>query len=97
MLHYAPNGTTSEMLLAGKPGLLLPADLEKGLVARRAQQQGAAIVDPGKDEAVLGQQLERLVEDLSLRSAAEAFAARYRHQDRAAIMPGIAARFAQRL
>lgn len=97
MLHYAPDGTTSEMLLAGKPGLLLPTDLEKGLVARSAQRQGAAIVDAGKDEALLAQQLQRLVEDVSLRSAAEAFAARYRHQDRAAIMPEIAARFARRL
>lgn len=97
MLHYAPDGTTNEMLLAGKPGLLLPTDLEKGLVARSAQRQGAVIVDAGKDEAVLAQQLQRLVEDDSLRQAAEALAARHRHQDRAAIMPEIAARFACRL
>ena len=97
MLHYAPDGTTNEMLLAGKPGLLLPTDLEKGLVARRAQRQGAAIVDEGKDEAVLARQLQRLVEDEGLRRAAEALSARRRHQDRAAIMPEIAARFVRRL
>lgn len=97
MLHYAPDGTTNEMLLAGKPGLLLPTDLEKGLVARSAQRQGAVIVDAGKDEAALALQLQRLVEDERLRKAAEALAARHRHQDRAAIMPEIAARFARRL
>lgn len=85
LLHYAPAGTTTEMLLAGKPGLLLPVDVEKGLVARRAVALGAAISCHQPDEATLAAALERVVNDGALRRAAEGFAARYRGEDRTQI------------
>lgn len=97
MIHYAPDGTTAEMLLAGKPGLLLPIDVEKVLTARRAQQLGAVLATEGLDEKLLAQLLQRLVEDGSLRAGAEAFAARYRTQDRSAILPAYAADFVRGL
>lgn len=97
MLHYAPAGTTTEMLLAGKPGLLLPVDVEKGLVARRAAGLGAALVCEQPDEAQLAAALDRLVSDDALRRAAEGFAERYRAQDRAAIAREYAVEFVRRL
>lgn len=97
MIHYGPDGSTAEMLLAGKPGLLLPIDVEKVLLAWRAQQLGAALVSEGRDAQKIGGLLERLVEDDSLKRGAEAFAARYRGQDRNAILPDYARDFLARL
>jgi len=97
MIHYAPEGTLCEMLLAGKPGLLLPTDVEKGLLAGRAQQLGAALVSDGRDELALGRLLQQLVEEPGLRRSAETFAARYRSQDRTAVVPAYAADFSRSL
>lgn len=83
---YAPHGSTTEMLLAGKPGLLIPTNIERQLVAQRAQTLGAALVLPqsaGQDHAGA---LQRLLEDGALRSAAEAFARRHAAQDRSRIL-----------
>jgi UDP:flavonoid glycosyltransferase YjiC (YdhE family) len=93
MIHYGPDGSTAEMLLAGKPGLLLPIDVEKVLVAWRAQQVGAVLVSEGRDAQKIGGLLEQLVEDDSLRRSAETFAARYRQQDRSQILPDYARDF----
>jgi UDP:flavonoid glycosyltransferase YjiC (YdhE family) len=90
MIHNGPDGTTTEMLLAGKPGLLMPLDLEKMLVSARAQQMGAVLVSGGSDPQRIGGLLEQLVEDASLRRNAEDFATRYRKQDRGAILPAYA-------
>lgn len=83
---YAPHGSTAEMLLAGKPGLLIPTNVERQLVARRAEALGAARVLPqssGQDHAGA---LQSLLEDPALRSAAEAFAQRHAGQDRSRIL-----------
>lgn len=93
MIHYGPDGTTADMLLAGKPGLVLPIDVEKALLSWRSQQLGAVLVSEGRDAAAIGGLLERLVEDQGLRRSAEAFAARYRSQDRSAIPAIYAASF----
>ncbi len=97
MIHYAPDGTTAEMLLAGKPGLLLPLDVEKVLLTGRAQQLGAVLASGGNDPQQIGLLLERLVEDQDLRRNAEAFAARHRGQDRNAILPAYARDFSRSL
>ncbi|MDM4769332.1 glycosyltransferase [Solimonas sp. SE-A11] len=97
MVHYGPDGTTAEMLLAGKPGLLVPLDVEKVLLTGRAQQLGAVLASGSNDPRQIGQLLERLVEDQDLRRNAEAFAARHRGQDRNAILPAYARDFSRSL
>lgn len=87
---YASHGFTAEMLLAGKPGLLLPDHLERSLVARRAGQLGATLSPPAQGNFNLTEALQRIVEDHSLRAAAEHFAARHRGQNRDAIMGQLA-------
>ena len=84
-LHYAAHGTVAELLLAGKPGVLWPDNVERWLVARRAEQLGAAVVAPQQGEFDLGAGLERALSDTALRRNAERFAARHRGQDRAGI------------
>jgi hypothetical protein len=83
--HYGAHGTVTEMLLAGKPGLLWPDNLERGLVARRAEQLGAALVAPREGEFNPQAALQQVLGDAQLRRAAEQFAQRYRGHDRAAI------------
>ena len=92
-INYASHGVTAEMLLAGKPGLLLPTNLERELVARRAIQLGACLTPPAQGDFNLSEALRRLIEDHGLRNAAQSWAARYaaqdRAQDRAQILPRI--------
>jgi UDP:flavonoid glycosyltransferase YjiC (YdhE family) len=96
-VSYASHGFVAEMLLAGKPGLLLPELLERNLVARRAGQLGATLAPPAQGAFNLSQALERVIEDGSLRAAAERFAARYRGQDRSAIPGDLADQLLQSL
>jgi len=84
-LHYAAHGTVAELLLAGKPGVLWPDNVERWLVARRAEQLGAAVVAPQQGEFDVVAALERALTDTSLRRNAEAFAARHAGHDRAGI------------
>ncbi|HZR34627.1 MAG TPA: nucleotide disphospho-sugar-binding domain-containing protein [Nevskia sp.] len=91
-LHYAAHGTVAELLLAGKPGVLWPDNVERWLVARRAEQLGAAVVAPQQKEFDVAAALERALDDGGLRRAAEAFAARHRGHDRAAIAAALAQR-----
>lgn len=88
-VNYASHGLSGEMLLAGKPGLLFPDVLERALVARRVLQLGAGLAPPAEGKFNLSEALRRIVEDPSLRKPAEAFAARYRGQDRKTILPGL--------
>lgn len=71
-------GTTASILLAGKPVLVLPLDLEKFMVARRVEQLGAGLVAPGLQPAGMAAKLRALLEDPRYGLAAERFAARYR-------------------
>jgi UDP:flavonoid glycosyltransferase YjiC (YdhE family) len=86
-VHYAAHGTVAEMLLAGKPGLLWPGHHEQTLVARRARQLGAAVVIANQGAPDVAGAMKRLLQDESLRRAAEGFAARHRAQDRSLILP----------
>lgn len=89
-INYASHGTTAEMLLAGKPGLLLSDNIERNLVAIRVQQLGAGLSPPAKGDFNLSQALRQLVDDHTMRNAAEAFATRYRSHHRTEILPKIA-------
>jgi UDP:flavonoid glycosyltransferase YjiC (YdhE family) len=86
-VNYASHGVTAEMLLAGRPGLLLPDNLERSLVARRATQLGACLAPPEKGDFNLSQALARLLGEAALGNAARVFAQRYHHVDRAQILP----------
>lgn len=89
-INYAAHGTMAEMLLAGKQGLLLPDNVERTLVAIRAQQLGACIAPPEKGDFNLSKALRQLVDDHTMRNAAEAFATRYRSHHRDEILPKVA-------
>lgn len=93
-INYAAHGTVAEMLLAGRPGLLLPDQVERALLADRAESLGAALVQresqPGSEDPDFSGLLDRLIEDPGLHAAATGFAGRYRDLDRKAIIAGIA-------
>jgi UDP:flavonoid glycosyltransferase YjiC (YdhE family) len=84
-VNYASHGFVAEMLLSGKPGLLLPDLLERRLVARRAAALGAVLAAPEQGAFNVSEALVRIVHDAALRDAAGQFAARYAAQDRAQI------------
>ncbi|MGQ0620764.1 MAG: glycosyltransferase [Panacagrimonas sp.] len=89
-INYAAHGTVTEMLLAGKPGLLLPDNLERMLVARRAQGLGAALTVTAPEDADFPGLLARLIEDLRLHASAARFADRHRGGDRTGIVSVVA-------
>jgi UDP:flavonoid glycosyltransferase YjiC (YdhE family) len=75
---HAGHGTTCELLLKGKPLLLLPMQLEQYLIARRVSEAGAGVIEdrenPHRDfKAAVGQ----IVNNAELASRAKAFAQRY--------------------
>lgn len=89
-INYAAHGTTCEMLLAGKPGLLLPTNQERVLVAARASAIGAALAAPEYGEFDHAAALQKLIEDPGPKAAAEAFAARHTGLDRSRILQDLA-------
>lgn len=86
-INYGAHGTLAEMLLAGKPGLLLPTTLERNLVTRRVVAMGAALAAPGAEGTNYETPIRRLFDDDSLRTAAGMFASRYSAQAREEILP----------
>ena len=69
--------TTANILLAGKPVLVMPLDLEKYMLGRRVEQLGAGLAAPGLLPAGMIGKLQALLNDARYRQAAEQFAARY--------------------
>jgi hypothetical protein len=84
----AGHGATAAMLLAGVPALLVPTQLEQGLLARAAvRNTGACLGASDKDGAVLVRRLGEFLEPGNFarrREAARAFARRYAAFDPAA-------------
>ncbi len=71
------HGTTSAMLLAGKPVVLLPQHLEMLLIAQCVEQAGAGLSAPAlKLEGILGK-LGRVLSEESFTTKARELAARY--------------------
>ena len=89
-LNYAPHSTVAECLLAGKPGVVMPDNQERILVATRMVQLGAGIALAGDGSAKVGDALQRVLDDPSYRQAAERFSASVSHLDRSRIFPTIA-------
>jgi UDP:flavonoid glycosyltransferase YjiC (YdhE family) len=98
VICHANHQMTAQALLAGKPLLLLPTQVEQMLIARRVERIGAGVtvapVSPTSDFAL---PLAILAEGKGHAECARAFAARYDRLDRAAMLAGIADRCEQRL
>jgi len=98
VICHANHQMTAQALLAGKPLLLLPTQVEQVLIARRVERIGAGVgvapVSPTSDFAL---PLAILAEGKGHADSARAFAARYGRLDRAAMLAGIADRCEQRL
>jgi len=98
VICHANHQMTAQALLAGKPLLLLPTQVEQMLIARRVERIGAGVavapVSPTSDFAL---PLAILAEGKGHAECARAFAARYARLDRAAVLAGIAERCELRL
>lgn len=73
-------GTTAAFIMAGKPVLMLPNNLERMMVARRVVQMGAGLAAPVAKPEMLGARVKALLKDEKYKRAARAFADKY--QDR---------------
>lgn len=79
VVNYGSATTVCQTLLAGKPQLMLPADIEKALVARTVARQGAGLLwQPSRETCV--QALQRLLAAKPQTQAAQAIAAKYATQ-----------------
>lgn len=79
VLGYGATNFVCQSLMAGKPQLILPMDLEKRLVADRVAWHGAGIVWHRSAGHGLHDCLDRLLRDDALASAAQDIAAGYAH------------------
>lgn len=91
-LTLAGHGTTLAMLLAGRPMVLIPTQVEQHLTAQRVKTMGAGLMVPTFDsagkalhgKANLAKLLLRLRTEKTFKVTAAAFAARYADFDSAA-------------
>jgi UDP:flavonoid glycosyltransferase YjiC (YdhE family) len=70
-------GTVAHVLLAGRPLLLLPLQLEQLLISQRIVELGAGLLTVERSAATLKTMIAALLEDARHREAAEAFARRH--------------------
>lgn len=71
------HGTTTSTLLAGKPCLLLPRQLEMLLIANAVEKMGAGLSAPGLKPEGIRVKLERILAEPAFTRNAAGFAARY--------------------
>ena len=76
------HATTAALLLAGKPQLTLPYDLEKTLIARNVMEMGAGLSAPPDNAKATLEALRMLLVDASFAKAAQDFAAKYENINR---------------
>jgi UDP:flavonoid glycosyltransferase YjiC (YdhE family) len=89
---HAGVSTVAAMLLAGKPTLLFPQQLEQTMFARSAEALGVAVAIP---EAAAGQfprLVKRALADASLKDKARRFAEKYAGYDQADAIRAVADR-----
>lgn len=77
-------GTSAAMLIAGKPLLLLPMQLEQMMTAKRVEQLGAGISVPPESAAQVLRFLKRALNEEALAEHAREFADSHRNYDPAA-------------
>jgi len=75
------HSTTAAMLLAGKPMVLLPQQLEMFLIARCVEESGAGLTAPGLKREGIINKLERVLQEESFSTQARALADRYPRWD----------------
>jgi UDP:flavonoid glycosyltransferase YjiC (YdhE family) len=80
-INYGGTGTVAQALLKGVPLLLLPQELEQGMVARRAAQLGTALIANRHTTAAFHSWIDRILGTASFASSAQQFAARYAQFD----------------
>lgn len=98
VICHASHQMTAQALLAGKPLLLLPTQVEQMLISRRVERIGAGVaVAPVSAQTDFALPLAILAEGKGHADCARAFAGRYGRLDRAAILAGIADRCELRL
>jgi UDP:flavonoid glycosyltransferase YjiC (YdhE family) len=81
---HAGAGTTAAMLLAGKPLLLLPMQMEQTMTSKRLEALGAAVVLPPESAAQTARFLKRALTDPSLDERARSFASSHAGYDQTA-------------
>ncbi len=91
------HGTTAAMLLAGRPSLQLPLNLEQLITARRVQEMGAGLAAPLLKPEGMRAKLAALLDDPCYATAASRFAARHAAFDGAVRDRDMAAELAARL
>ncbi len=91
------HGTTAAMLLAGRPSLQLPLNLEQLITARRVQEMGAGLAAPLLKPQGMQAKLAALLDDPAYATAAARFAARHAAFDAAMRDRDMAAELADRL
>lgn len=74
---HSGHGTISAALLAGKPLLLLPLNMEQRMLSARVIQAGAGLAAPALVPEGMRQKFQRLMAEPSFTEAARAFAERY--------------------
>jgi UDP:flavonoid glycosyltransferase YjiC (YdhE family) len=75
----ANHGTICDLLLAGKPALMIPLTSEQYLLARRVEENGLGLLAAANDIDAIRYSLVRLLEENSFRQAAAEFQRRYSH------------------
>jgi UDP:flavonoid glycosyltransferase YjiC (YdhE family) len=84
---------TAQALLAGKPVLLLPTQLEQFLIMRRLVRYGAGLgIAPEVPNADYASALGALAEKAQYAAKAREFAERYAHHERGAALATMVAR-----
>ena len=76
VINYGSSGVLTATLLAGKPQLMLPTDMEKLMFARRVEQLGAG-VEWQAHQGRLEQAMDRLLKDPTLVAVAQGIASRH--------------------
>jgi UDP:flavonoid glycosyltransferase YjiC (YdhE family) len=77
-------GTTAALLLAGKPLMVFPMQMEQTMAAHRLADTGAAVVLPAEASAQLPRLLKKALADTAMAQAAQAFAASHKGYDQQA-------------
>jgi hypothetical protein len=86
----ANHGTICDLLLAGKPVLMIPLTSEQYLLAKRVETAGMGLTAAANNIDEIRVLVRRLLETASFRAAAQRFQARYAHQSLASNAGGIA-------
>lgn len=77
-------GTAAALLLAGKPLMVFPMQMEQTMAAHRLAATGAAVVLPAEASAQMPRLLKKVLADTAMAQAARAFAQRHQGYDQLA-------------